>query len=244
VSTTATPRRPRDAEADPQMDLPSLSHQSRSSPLSDPPGQTDAGETALYVAMEANNEEVVRLLLLLHDFESATIRSRLDLDASHVTAKQGHTGELPISPLLLMLCEAADSKPSAPHRGHWIAEAATQWWHGPRRTRRSRSRGSGRWSRPRRGGPTPSRTQRRPPFLYEEENYQSKIETTLTYGPYYSHWTPKYFLLGFISCALLLGFTTSLAIFLRSVNFSTVECPTPPVSSSASSPPVYSLTST
>jgi hypothetical protein len=78
-----------------------------------------------------------------------------------------------------------------------------------------------------------------PPFLYEEENYQSKIEATLTYVPYYSHSTPKYFLLGFISCALLLGFTTSLAIFLCSVNF-TVACSTPPVSSSASSPSVYS----
>jgi hypothetical protein len=61
--------------------------------------------------VEANNEEVVRLLLLLHDFEATTIRSRLDLDAFHVTGKQGHTSELPISPLLLMLCEAADSKP-------------------------------------------------------------------------------------------------------------------------------------
>jgi hypothetical protein len=37
--------------------------------------------------VEANNEEVVRLLLLLHDFEATTIRSRLDLDAFHVTVK-------------------------------------------------------------------------------------------------------------------------------------------------------------
>ncbi|KAG8061262.1 hypothetical protein GUJ93_ZPchr0003g17411 [Zizania palustris] len=53
---------------------------------------TDAGETALYVAAEAGSEEVVRLLIPLYDFEAATIRSRLDLDAFHVAAKQGHTG--------------------------------------------------------------------------------------------------------------------------------------------------------
>ena len=57
--------------------------------------QTDAGETALYIAAEAGSEEVVRLLLPLYDFEAATVRSRLDLDAFHVAAKQGHTGELP-----------------------------------------------------------------------------------------------------------------------------------------------------
>lgn len=57
--------------------------------------QTDAGETALYVAAEAGSDEVVRLLLPLYDFEDATVRSRLDLDAFHVAAKQGHTGELP-----------------------------------------------------------------------------------------------------------------------------------------------------
>ena len=55
--------------------------------------QTDAGETALYVAAEADSEEAVRLLLPLYDFEAATVRSRLDLDAFHVAAKQGHTGE-------------------------------------------------------------------------------------------------------------------------------------------------------
>jgi hypothetical protein len=59
--------------------------------------QTDAGETALYVAAEAGSEEVVRLLLPLYDLEAATVRSRLDLNAFHVAAKQGHTGEL--SPL-------------------------------------------------------------------------------------------------------------------------------------------------
>jgi hypothetical protein len=53
--------------------------------------QTDAGETALYVAAEAGKEELVRLLLPLYDFDGATARSRLDL---HAAAKQGHAGEL------------------------------------------------------------------------------------------------------------------------------------------------------
>jgi ankyrin repeat protein len=56
--------------------------------------QTDAGETALYVAAEAGSEELVRLLLPLYDFEGATVRSRLDLHAFHAAAKQGHAGEL------------------------------------------------------------------------------------------------------------------------------------------------------
>ncbi|KAM0922701.1 hypothetical protein ACQ4PT_006152 [Festuca glaucescens] len=55
--------------------------------------QTEAGESALYVAAEAGALEVVRLLLPLYDLEAATLRSRLDLDAFHVAAKQGHAGE-------------------------------------------------------------------------------------------------------------------------------------------------------
>jgi ankyrin repeat protein len=55
--------------------------------------QTEAGESALYVAAEAGALEVVSLLLPLYDLEAATLRSRLDLDAFHVAAKQGHTGE-------------------------------------------------------------------------------------------------------------------------------------------------------
>jgi len=61
--------------------------------------QTDAGETALYVAAEAGSEELVRILLPLYDLKDASVRSRLDLDAFHVAAKQGHTGEIaPLSP--------------------------------------------------------------------------------------------------------------------------------------------------
>lgn len=107
------------AGAEPPMDLPPLSHQAlfaavRSADaaavralLADAEAsgtaltalaaaQTDAGETALYVAAEAGSEELVRLLLPLYDLEAATVRSRLDLDAFHVAAKQGHTGELPL----------------------------------------------------------------------------------------------------------------------------------------------------
>uniref|UniRef100_A0A804NYF5 Coatomer subunit beta'-3 n=1 Tax=Zea mays TaxID=4577 RepID=A0A804NYF5_MAIZE len=60
----------------------------------------DVGETALYVAAEASCEEAVSLLLLLYDLETATVCSRHNLDALHVAAKQGHTGELPFRPLL------------------------------------------------------------------------------------------------------------------------------------------------
>lgn len=67
--------------------------------------QMDVGETALYVATEASCEEAVSLLLLLYDLETATVCSRHNLDALHVAAKQGHTGELPFGPLLLVLWE-------------------------------------------------------------------------------------------------------------------------------------------
>jgi hypothetical protein len=67
--------------------------------------QMDVGETALYVAAEASCEEAVSLLLLLYDLETATVCSRHNLDALHVAAKQGHTGELPFRPLLLVLWE-------------------------------------------------------------------------------------------------------------------------------------------
>lgn len=67
--------------------------------------QMDVGETALYVTAEASCEEAVSLLLLLYDLETATVCSRHNLDALHVAAKQGHTGELPFGPLLLVLWE-------------------------------------------------------------------------------------------------------------------------------------------
>ncbi|XP_074590114.1 ankyrin repeat-containing protein At2g01680-like isoform X1 [Curcuma longa] len=54
--------------------------------------QTEAGETALYVAAEGNSVELFRYLLRFYDFDAAVIRSRVDLDAFHVAAKLGHTG--------------------------------------------------------------------------------------------------------------------------------------------------------
>ncbi|CAL9159117.1 unnamed protein product [Musa hybrid cultivar] len=54
--------------------------------------QTEAGETALYIAAENNSEELFRYLLRFYDFEAAAIRSRVDLDAFHVAAKLGHVG--------------------------------------------------------------------------------------------------------------------------------------------------------
>ncbi|KAL6911452.1 hypothetical protein ACP4OV_000257 [Aristida adscensionis] len=77
--------------------------------------QTDAGETALYVAAEAGSEELVRLLLPLYDFEAATVRSRLDLHAFHVAAKQGHTGVvkefLGRWPALCSVCDSSNTSP-------------------------------------------------------------------------------------------------------------------------------------
>lgn len=66
--------------------------------------QMDVGETALYVAAKASYEEAVSLLLL-YDLEAATVYSRHNLDAFHVATKQGHIGELPFGPLLLVLWE-------------------------------------------------------------------------------------------------------------------------------------------
>ncbi|KAG1334178.1 putative Ankyrin repeat-containing protein [Cocos nucifera] len=57
--------------------------------------QTEAGETALYIAAENNYEELFRYVLPLCDFETATLRSRVDLNAFHVAAKQGHAEKIP-----------------------------------------------------------------------------------------------------------------------------------------------------
>lgn len=60
--------------------------------------QIDVGETVLYIVAEASCKQVVSLLPL-YNLEAATVRSRLNLDAFHVVAKQGHNGELPFGPL-------------------------------------------------------------------------------------------------------------------------------------------------
>ncbi|XP_072973714.1 ankyrin repeat-containing protein At2g01680 [Typha angustifolia] len=77
--------------------------------------QTEAGETALYIAAEGNMEDLFRYLLPLYDYDAATIRSRLDLDAFHVAAKQGHTGIvkefLSRWPALCNLCDSSNTSP-------------------------------------------------------------------------------------------------------------------------------------
>ncbi|CAO1939983.1 unnamed protein product [Urochloa humidicola] len=77
--------------------------------------QTDFGETALYVAAETGSEEVVRLLLPIYDLESASVRTRLDLDAFHAAAKQGRTGVvkefLGQWPELCSVCDSSDTSP-------------------------------------------------------------------------------------------------------------------------------------
>lgn len=77
--------------------------------------QTEAGETALYIASEHNMEGVVRYIVTLCDFEAAKVRSRLDMDAFHVAAKQGHVGVvkelLNVWPGLCKLCDSSNTSP-------------------------------------------------------------------------------------------------------------------------------------
>ena len=81
------------------MDLPPLSHQALFAAVRSADTEAVrrllavAEESVLYVAAEAGALEVVHLLLPLYDLEATKLRSRLDLDAFHVAAKQGHTGE-------------------------------------------------------------------------------------------------------------------------------------------------------
>lgn len=64
-----------------------------SSPVSDLMAtQTDAGETALYIAAENNLEEVFSYLINFYDLETVKIRAKSGIDAFHVAAKKGHLG--------------------------------------------------------------------------------------------------------------------------------------------------------
>jgi hypothetical protein len=56
--------------------------------------RAEGGETALYIAAEGNMEELFCYLLPFYTIETASIRSRLDLDAFHLAAKCGHTGNV------------------------------------------------------------------------------------------------------------------------------------------------------
>ncbi|KAJ4792935.1 Ankyrin repeat-containing protein [Rhynchospora pubera] len=77
--------------------------------------QAEGGETALYIAAEGNMEELCRYLLPLYTLETATVRSRLDLDAFHVAAKSGHTGIvkefLNKWPEVCKICDSSNTSP-------------------------------------------------------------------------------------------------------------------------------------
>ncbi|XP_059447218.1 ankyrin repeat-containing protein At2g01680 [Corylus avellana] len=77
--------------------------------------QNDAGETALYVAAENNLLELFRFLLKFSDMKTLMIRSKSDMDAFHVAAKQGHLGIvkelLGIWPELCKLCDSSNTCP-------------------------------------------------------------------------------------------------------------------------------------
>ncbi|PSR91040.1 Ankyrin repeat-containing protein [Actinidia chinensis var. chinensis] len=77
--------------------------------------QSDAGETALYIAAENNFQEIFSYLLRLCDLQTAMIRSKSDLNAFHVAAKCGHLGIvkelLGIWPELCRLCNSSNTSP-------------------------------------------------------------------------------------------------------------------------------------
>ncbi|KAM0952784.1 putative ankyrin repeat-containing domain, PGG domain, ankyrin repeat-containing domain superfamily [Dioscorea sansibarensis] len=86
--------------------------------------QTEAGETALYIAAENNYVELVSYLVGFCDVEMAKMRSRLDLDALQVAAKHGHAGVvkelLQLWPSLCKSCDSSNTSPlySAAVKGH------------------------------------------------------------------------------------------------------------------------------
>ncbi|KAH0732793.1 hypothetical protein KY290_003643 [Solanum tuberosum] len=86
--------------------------------------QNDAGETALYIAVANNFEEIVSYLLGFCNLETAMIRSKADFDAFHVAAKSGHLGIvrelLAMWPGLCKVCNSSNTSPlySAAVKGH------------------------------------------------------------------------------------------------------------------------------
>lgn len=67
--------------------------------------QNDAGETALYIAVANNFEEIVSYLLGFCNLETAMIRSKADFDAFHVAAKSGHLGIFSLLFFFVCFCE-------------------------------------------------------------------------------------------------------------------------------------------
>lgn len=54
--------------------------------------QNQAGETALYVACESGNVEVVKEMVKYHTLETAGVKAKNGYDALHIAAKQGDLG--------------------------------------------------------------------------------------------------------------------------------------------------------
>ncbi|KAG5532067.1 hypothetical protein RHGRI_026620 [Rhododendron griersonianum] len=77
--------------------------------------QTDAGETALFIAAKNNSRETFSYLLGLCDLDAVKIRSKSDLSAFHVAAKLGHLGIvkelLGMWPELCRLCDSSNTSP-------------------------------------------------------------------------------------------------------------------------------------
>jgi ankyrin repeat protein len=56
--------------------------------------QNQSGETALYVAVEYGNVDVVREMIKYYDLAGAGIKARNGFDAFHVAAKRGDLGKI------------------------------------------------------------------------------------------------------------------------------------------------------
>jgi ankyrin repeat protein len=56
--------------------------------------QNQSGETALYVAVEYGNVDVVREMIKYYDLADAGIKARNGFDAFHVAAKRGDLGKI------------------------------------------------------------------------------------------------------------------------------------------------------
>ncbi|KAL6001339.1 hypothetical protein ACLOJK_007073 [Asimina triloba] len=54
--------------------------------------QNDAGETALYIAADNNLEEIFSYLLSFSDLKTASIKTKVGIDAFHIAAKKGNLG--------------------------------------------------------------------------------------------------------------------------------------------------------
>ncbi|KAK9276132.1 hypothetical protein L1049_005663 [Liquidambar formosana] len=77
--------------------------------------QNDAGETVLYVAAENNLQEMFSYLLKYCDLQTAMIRSKSDMDAFHVAAKNGHLGIVKeLSGIWPELCKSCNSSNTSP----------------------------------------------------------------------------------------------------------------------------------